>query len=72
MYNLTNRYFWKIRINIIGSLLIIRKENRYIVVIIDYFFRWSEVKTIRITNAKIVATFIYKEIIYRFESLRVL
>ncbi len=38
----------------------------------NYFTRWSEARAIKATNAKMVATFIYEEIICRFGSPRVL
>ncbi len=50
-------------IDIIRPLPIIREENRYIIVIIDYFTRWPETKAIKAMNAETVATFIYEEII---------
>src|SRR6266542_1738497 len=59
-------------IDIIGSLSITREGNRYIVVVMDYFTRWSEARAIKAVNVKIVATFIYKKIICQFGSPRVL
>jgi len=50
-------------INIVGSLPITREGNRYIVVIMDYFIRWPKAKAIKVVNVKMVATFIYEEII---------
>ena len=55
--------FKRWEIDIIGPLPITRKRNRYIVVAIDYFIRWSETRAIKATNVKTVATFIYEEII---------
>ena len=55
--------FKKWKINIIGLLLIIKERNRYIIIVIDYFFRWSEAKTIKAANMKTVVIFIYEEII---------
>ncbi len=48
------------------SLPIIRKRNRYIVIAIDYFFRWSEARIIKVMNVKMITIFIYKEIICWF------
>ena len=55
--------FKKQEIEIVRPLLITREENRYIVVIMDYFFKWLEVRTIKVINAKMITTFIYEEII---------
>ena len=41
-------------------------ENCYIIVAIDYFNRWSEVRPLRYANATSVATFIYEKIICRY------
>ncbi len=60
------------RVDIVGLLLIIRKENRYIIIAIDYFSRWPEVRPLKITNADTVTTFLYEEIICRFEVSRIL
>ena len=40
--------------------------NRYIIVAVDYFSKWSEARLLRHANAMTVATFIYKEIVCRF------
>src|SRR6266540_2410977 len=59
-------------INIVGPLSIIREENRYIVIIMDYFSRWPEVRPLKVANVNTVATFLYEEIICRFGVPRVL
>src|SRR6266542_1892110 len=59
-------------IDIIGPLPIIREGNRYIVVAIDYFSRWSEARPLKAANTEMMATFIYEEIICRFGLLRIL
>src|SRR6266498_1453707 len=64
--------FEKWKIDIIRLLPITREGNRYIVITMDYFSRWSKVRAIKAANAETVATFIYEEIICRFESPRVL
>jgi len=38
----------------------------------DYFSKWSEAKPLKAANANTIATFLYEEIICRFEILRVL
>ncbi len=50
-------------IDIVKPLPITKEGNRYIVVAIDYFTRWSETRAIKVANAETIATFIYKEII---------
>src|SRR6266542_2465330 len=45
---------------------------RYIVVAIDYFSRWLEVRPLNYANAQQVVKFIYEEIICRFGTPRVL
>ena len=50
-------------INIIGLLPITRERNRYIIVTMDYFIRWLEIRTIKAANVETVAIFIYEEII---------
>ncbi len=64
--------FEKWKIDIIRLLPITREGNRYIVITMDYFTRWSKVRAIKAANAETVATFIYEEIICQFESPRVL
>ncbi len=59
-------------IDIIGPLPITRERNKYIVVVMDYFIRWSKVRVIKAANAETVATFIYEKIICWFGSSRVL
>ncbi len=51
---------------------ITKKENRYIIVTMDYFSRWLEVRSLKVTNADTVVMFLYEEIICRFEVLRIL
>ncbi len=55
--------FQKIRIDIVGLLIITKKGNRYIVTAIDYFTKWSITKAIKEATAKIVSKFIYEKII---------
>src|SRR6266540_5120625 len=59
-------------IDIVGPLPLTRKGNRYIVVAMDYFSRWPEVRPLKAANVETVATFIYEEIICRFEAPRIL
>ncbi len=59
-------------VDIVGPLPITREENRYIVIAINYFSRWPETRPLKVANADTVATFLYEEIICRFEALRIL
>ena len=54
------------------TLPITREGNRYIVVAMDYFSRWPEARLLKIANADTIATFLYEEIICRFEAPRIL
>ena len=45
------------------SLMITRKGNRYIVMVIDYFTKWPIVKALKKATAKAVSKFIYQKII---------
>ena len=58
--------FERWEIDIVRLLLIIKEENRYIVVAMDYFSRWPKARLLKAANADTVATFLYEEIICRF------
>src|SRR6266498_5266133 len=64
--------FERWRIDIVGSLPQTENGYRYIVVAIDYFSRWPEARPLTYANARQVAKFIYKEIICRFGTPKVL
>src|ERR1044071_1669824 len=53
-------------IDIVGPLLMTEDGNRYIIVAINYFSKWTEARPLRHANAILVATFIYEEIICRY------
>src|ERR1044072_2944501 len=55
--------FHCIGIDIKGLLPITSKENRYIIVAMDYFTKWSEARVIPDIKADTVAQFIYEKII---------
>src|SRR6266496_1398526 len=59
-------------IDIVGPLPQTEDGYRYIVVAMDYFFRWSEARPLTHANIWQVAKFIYEEIICRFSAPRVL
>ncbi len=59
-------------VDIVESLPIIREENRYIVVAMDYFSRWSEARSLKVANSDTVVIFLYEEIICRFGASKIL
>ncbi len=61
---------WKV--NIVRLLPITREGNRYIVVVMDYFSRWPKARSLKAANTDIVTTFLYEEIICKFEAPKIL
>src|SRR6266542_4410996 len=59
-------------IDIVGPLSQTEDGYRYIVVAMDYFFRWPKARPLIHANVRQVAKFIYEEIICRFDAFRVL
>src|SRR6266511_1044949 len=57
--------FYQIGIDIVGPLPLTSLGNKYIIVAIDYFTKWTEAKALKEATAEEVATFIYEEIICR-------
>src|SRR3954451_7549320 len=55
--------FERIGIDFVGLLKITRRENRYILVVMNYLTKWSEVKAMKDATATNVVKFIYKIII---------
>ena len=53
----------RIGIDIIGSLPVTERENRYIVTCIDYMTKWAETESLPDKSARRVAWFLYEEII---------
>ncbi len=64
--------FKKWEVDIVRPLSIIRKENKYIVITMNYFLKWLEVRSLKVANANTVVKFLYKEIICRFKASRTL
>src|SRR6266498_553904 len=64
--------FQRIGIDIVGSLTITKKGNRYIVTTMDYFTKWLIAKAIKEAMAKAVSKFIYEKIICEHGCLQVL
>ena len=61
----TNEPFERIGIDIVGPLPESKNGNRYIVVAVDYFTKWSEARALKEATAKEVSRFIYEDIICR-------
>src|SRR5215469_2852318 len=57
--------FYQIGIDIVGPLPKTPRDNKYIVIAIDYFTKWPEARALKEANAKEVSTFIYEDIICR-------
>jgi hypothetical protein len=57
--------FHRVGIDIKGPLPITKKENRYIIVAMDYLTKWPEAKTTLEAKASDVAEFLHQEIICR-------
>ena len=57
--------FYQIGIDIVGPLPITNKNNRYIVVAMDYFTKWPEAKPLPEATAREVSTFLFEDIICR-------
>src|SRR6266540_2766249 len=55
--------FQRIRIDIVGPLMITRRGNCYIVTAMDYFTKWLIAKALKEATAKAVSKFIYQKII---------
>ena len=58
--------FQRIRIDIVGPLIITKKGNRYIVTAMDYFTKWPIAKVIKEATAKTISKFIYEKIICEY------
>src|SRR6266540_4568504 len=64
--------FQRIRIDIVGSLTITKKRNRYIVTAMNYFTKWLIAKAIKEAIAKTISKFIYERIICKHRCPQVL
>ncbi len=64
--------FQRIGIDIVGLLTITKKENRYIVIAMNYFTKWLIVKVIKEVTVKTIGKFIYEKIICEHGCLQVL
>ena len=57
--------FDRLVIDLVGPCKITTKQNKYIVVAINYFTKWPEARAIPDKKASTVATFIYEDVICR-------
>ncbi len=57
--------FYRVALDITKSLPETYNGNRYILMAIDHYFKWSEAKAIVDHDVKIVTRFLEDEIIYR-------
>src|SRR6266508_3267303 len=57
--------FYQWGIDIVGPLTKTSRENKYIVIAIDYFTKYHEAKALANANARNVANFLYEDIICR-------
>src|SRR6266540_4426931 len=62
--------FYQWEIDIVRPLTETSRENKYIVVTIDYFTKYPEARALTNANAKNVANFIYEDIICKHGCLR--
>jgi len=68
----TKASFQWIGINIMKLLTIIRKENWYIVIAMDYLTKWLIAKALKEATAKAVSSFVYRRIIHEHGYLEIL
>ncbi len=52
--------------DVIGPLSITSKGNQYIIVVVEYLFKWQEAKVVSEANALSISNFLYQNIICRF------
>ena len=57
--------FERIGIDFVGPLPETEEGNRYILVMVDYFTKWPEVKATKRADARTVVKFLYEEVICR-------
>ena len=67
-----NNIFERWGIDVVGPLILTEQGNRYIIVAMEYFTRWPEARPMKTANSIDTATFIYEEIICRFEAPKVI
>ena len=62
-----NQPFERVGIDIVGLLPKISRNNQYIIVTVDYLIKWPEARAILDATARLVASFLYKDIICRYD-----
>ena len=63
---LPSKLFDRWGVDVVGLLPIILKENQYIIVAVEYLFKWQETKAVSEANALSISNFLYQNIICRF------
>ena len=53
-------------VDVVELLLIMLKGNWYIIVAVEYLFKWQEAKTVSEANTLSISNFLYQNIICRF------
>ncbi len=61
-----SRLFDRWGVDVVRSLLITPKENRYIIVAVEYLSKWQEAKAVTEANALSISNFLYQNIICQF------
>jgi hypothetical protein len=58
--------FYRVTLDIVGPLPKTSINNKYVLVVVDHYFKWCEMHLIKDHDAIIMARFLYKKIICRF------
>ena len=66
------RAFERIGIDLVGPLSITAQNNRYIIVATDYLTKWPEARAVPDAGANTLAKFIFKEIICRHGTPKII
>ena len=61
---LPSRLFDQWEVDIVGPLPITPKGNQYIIVAVEYLFKWQEAKAVSEANTLSISNFLYQNIIY--------
>ena len=64
--------FYQIEINFVGPLPRTKRENRYIIVAMDYLTKWPEARAISNATAEETEKFIHEDIICRHGCLQII
>src|SRR5260364_405911 len=66
------RAFERVGIDLVGPLSLTAKNNHYIIIATDYLTRWPEAHAVPDTGANTLAQFIFKKIIYRHGTSKII